>query len=339
MPLIKNGVWKTDHIFPEYDNNTVWECKWEIDSHAAFLQISADYFTATGDADFFARHHWISAVRQVLSTANEMKEPTYQPDGLVNESPYRFNRLTVTAEDTMYNGGRGAPVREGIGLVRSGFRPSDDICIFQYFIPGNMMFSAKLQAASEIAQRIGDTDLASAMQQEAVGLRSAIERFGTYEDPIYGKVYAYEIDGYGSINAMDDANIPSLLSAPFFGYLDINDPVYQNTRRKILSTDNPYYMHGPAISGVGGPHDGPGWAWPMSSIVRILTSNDDDEIADTLKGLLNSTAGLGLMHESVRRTTAKEYTRSWFAWANGLFGQMIIDLERRKPEILSRSFQ
>ena len=203
-----------------------------------------------------------------------------------------------------------------------------------------MMFSYYLQLCSTIMSQLSHplaSELSSDMSSLASTIRSAIDQWGIISTP-YGPIYAYETDGYGSINIMDDANIPSLLSAPFFGY-SANDSVYQNTRKLLLSAGNSYYGRGPYLTAIGGPHDSFGYAWPMSSIVRILTSDDDDEIRTQLKEIVSTTDGLGLIHESINSWNVSDWTRQWFSWANGLFGQMILDLNERKPELLAESYQ
>ncbi|KAI7518737.1 glycoside hydrolase family 125 protein [Hortaea werneckii] len=203
-----------------------------------------------------------------------------------------------------------------------------------------MMFASYLKSASDIMYAIGDqNDLAGQMCDLSEGLRTSISNHGIVHTSNYGDIYAYEVDGYMSQNIMDDANIPSLLSAPFIGYLDRDDEVYQNTRSLILNADNPYFMRGPVINAIGGPHQGPGYAWPMASIIRIFTSDDEAEITQQLQQIVSSTDGLGLIHESINTFNVSDWTRQWFSWANGLFGQMILDLEDRKPEILGQSFQ
>ena len=304
LPPSVNRAATNDVVTPSYSNTTVYECKYELDSLAAFLEISTDYYAATNDVAFFTKYNWLSAVQAVLNTAQSMTQPTYAANGSVNTLPYTFQRLTTSAEDTLDNKGTGNPVRDGTGLLRSAFRPSDDACIYEFFIPANMMFAHYLNTTSAILTAMGNdnnsTILANEMTALSASIAAAITAHGTVSDPALGAaadddvVFAYEVDGYGSRNVMDDANIPSLLSAPFIGYLDRNDPVYQATRALVLSGDtNPYYMRGAVISAVGGPHDGPGYAWPMAGIVRILTSDDEGEIVGGLKELVGSTDGLG----------------------------------------------
>ncbi|KAI5206938.1 glycoside hydrolase family 125 protein [Aureobasidium subglaciale EXF-2481] len=331
-----------DVVFPTYDNTSVFECKYELDSLAAFLQISADYYNATGDINFFAKHHWIETINHVYQVFDSLYfASTYDTDGQVKQPDYSFTRMSNRATETLANDGLGNPFKGGIGLFRSAFRPSDDATIYQYLIPANMMLAHYLEATAPIllALNASSSAITSAhMTQLAAVIRQGIEEHGIVT--VDGKqVYAYEVDGYGSANIMDDANIPSLLSAPLIGYLDANDEVYQNTRSLLLSDRNPYFMQGPVISAIGGPHNGPGYAWPMASIVRILTSDNDTEITEQLAMILSSTNELGLIHESINASNQTDYTRPWFSWANGLFGQMILELCDRKPHVLAQSFQ
>ncbi|KAF2874053.1 hypothetical protein BDV95DRAFT_320345 [Massariosphaeria phaeospora] len=341
IQIAPNPSASEDSVFPSYSNSSVFECKYELDSLAAFLEVSTNYYNATGDAAFFGKFQWVQAIEAVLKVAEDMKTPTYGADGEVLASPYSFTRRTTRATETLANDGLGNPTANGTGLIRSAFRPSDDSTIYQLFIPANMMFSAYLSSTAQIMSQL-NTDRTAALAQRmadmAKSLRDAIETHGTVTHAKYGKIYAFEVDGFGSSTIMDDANIPSLLSAPFITY-PVDAQTYQNTRALILSASNPYFMRGPVINAVGGPHQGPGMAWPMASIVRIFTSDDDNEIKTELRQILGSTAGLGLVHESVNSFNEGRWTRQWFSWANGLFGQMILDLAARKPEILETSFQ
>ncbi|KAK5121682.1 hypothetical protein LTR85_004854 [Meristemomyces frigidus] len=335
-----NGAASGDTVFPNYTNSSVFECKYELDSLAAFLEVSTNYYNATEDASFFKRYQWVEAIENVMAVAENMTMPTYQPDGNVSVLSYSFTRETDRASETTENGGLGNPFNNGTGLIRSFFRPSDDATIFQGFIPANMMFAKYLESAGQIMYAIGDQDaLAGRMCSLAASLRVSIEKVGIVSGGQYGQIYAFEVDGYMSQNIMDDANIPSLLAAPFFGYLDVSDPIYQNTRQLLLSANNPYFMRGPVISAIGGAHDGPGFAWPMASVVRIFTSNDEAEITQQLQEIVSSTDGLGLIHESINTFNVSDWTRQWFSWANGLFGQCILDLDNRMPDVLKQSFQ
>lgn len=329
-----------DNFYPPISNQTVFECKYELDSLAAFLEISTNYYEATGDLKFFEDFNWVSAIQNVLETTRALLVGTYAANGSVNASPYTWQRTTTIGTETLDNNGKGNPVLDGTGLVRSSFRPSDDATIFPLFIPANMMFSRYLSSTALIMANIpGQQSTAKEMATFARSIKAAIATYGIISDPNYGQIYAYEVDGFGGRNLMDDSNIPSLLSAPFLGFVNVTDSIYQNTRKFILSKDNPYFMRGPVMTAIGGPHAGEGQAWPMANIMRIFTSSDDDEITTALQEIVSSTDGLGLIHESVNSFNQSIWTRQWFSWANGLFGQCILDLKERKPEILAQSFQ
>ena len=183
-----------------------------------------------------------------------------------------------------------------------------------------------------VASLVGIQTAVSILADEVAG---ALEEYAVVEHPKYGKIYAYEVDGFGSAILMDDANVPSLLAMPYLGCVSANDPVWQNTRRFVLSTDNPCYFEGTALKGVGGPHVGLGWVWPMSIIMQAFTSSDDAEIRDCIRTLLSTDAGTGFMHEAVWKDDPAKFTRSWFAWANTLFGELILDLyQNGKLELL-----
>ncbi|QKX63979.1 uncharacterized protein TRUGW13939_11152 [Talaromyces rugulosus] len=337
-----NGAVDNDNVTPSYNNNTVFECKWELDSVASFLDLSASYYRVTNDSSFFSNYQWTQTVQSILNQSYYLQNSTYSADGSVTTTPYTFTRLSSDSEGTQDNSGSGNAF-ENTGLIRSWFRPSDDATIYQGFIPANMMFSSALSSSVSIANAIGESDLADQMSTLAKTVSKAIQKWGvkkvTTVDGQTTSVYAFEVDGYGSQNIMDDANLPSLLGAPVYGYVGTNDTTFQATRKLLLSSKNPYYGNGSVIAGIGSPHTGFGRVWPMSLIVRIMTSDDDEEIISTLELLLGSTGGTGLIHESVNVNDGGDFSRQWFAWANGLFGQMILELYQRKPHILQHSFQ
>ena len=157
-------------------------------------------------------------------------------------------------------------------------------------------------------------------------MEAALKKYATYNHPKYGTIYAFEVDGFGNHLLMDDANVPSLLAMPYLGDVDINDPIYQNTRRFILSHDNPYYYTGKYASGIGSPHTPQGYIWHIALIMQALTSNSENEIKMCLEMILATDADTGFMHESFSPNNPKDYTRSWFAWANTLFAELILKL-------------
>ncbi|KAI8332050.1 meiotically up-regulated gene 157 protein [Chlamydoabsidia padenii] len=316
----------------------VYEFKWEIDSLASFFSLSYQYWQHTNDSSFVDSPIWFTAVERILDTLQQEQQGTFDSiTGQVNPVNEEFHQQTDRPTETQFQDGRGQPIRR-TGMIRTLFRPSDDACVYPFFVPGNAMMAVELDHLSQLIKERNAT-MAQQAQSMSKEIRDAIYKYAVVDVPDHGKVFAYEVDGYGSQLIMDDANIPSLLSLPLLGFIDQADPIYQNTRRLVLSRANPYYFEGPRMVGIGGPHVPLNYAWPMSQIVRILTSTDDEEIKQTLQWLVNSTDKTGLIHESVSVFNVKggkdPYTRSWFAWANGLFGQAILKISQEKPHLLS----
>ncbi|KAI9289455.1 DUF1237 domain-containing protein [Umbelopsis sp. AD052] len=312
----------------------VWEEKYEIDSLANFLRLSHSYWNTTGDSSFTKDPAWMSAVKKVIDTIHEQQTPTFDAQDKPTKEFYKFVKSSTRPTETQFLDGRGNPTVR-TGLVRSLFRPSDDATIFPFFIPGNAMLSVELHHLSEMLNATNsDFNVSATAAMLSDEIRQAIYDHAIISHPQYGKVFAYEVDGYGSNLIMDDANIPSLLSLPYLGFVDQNDATYQNTRKLVLSTSNPFYFEGPRGAGIGGPHVGLSAVWPMSLVVKILTSSNDDEIRSSLSTLLNTTDSTGLIHESFDTWDEGSYTRPWFSWANGLFGEAIVKIARERPHLL-----
>jgi meiotically up-regulated gene 157 (Mug157) protein len=162
-----------------------------------------------------------------------------------------------------------------------------------------------------------------------------LKQYAIINHPQYGRIYAYEVNGYGSYNLMDDANVPSLLSLPYLDAVPKTDQVYQNTRKMLLSLNNPFFFKGKAGEGIGGPHAGRDMIWPLGIIMRALTSSNDEEIRHCIAMLKTSSAGTGFMHESFHKDNAQKFTRKWFAWANTLFGELLWGIYKTKPHLLT----
>ena len=296
----------------------VFERKWEIDSHCYPIRLAHHYWKTTGDESVFDAE-WVEAMRNILATLRDQQ---------MKEGPgdYTFLRVTDRQLDTRCHVGRGNPVKP-VGLISSAFRPSDDATTFGFLVPSNFMAVSSLRKAAEILSTVnGESELAAGCTALADEVAAALQQYAVVEHPVYGKIYAFEVDGFGSVQLMDDANVPSLLAMPYLGDVERTDPVYENTRRFVWSTDNPYFWRGPAGEGIGGPHIGVEMIWPMSIMMRAFTSTDDAEIRDCIIALMTTDAGTGFMHESFSRHDAADFTRAWFAWQNTLFGELILKL-------------
>lgn len=297
----------------------VFERKWEIDSHCYPIRLAYEYWKSCGDGSVFDAS-WVETMRLILKT---LRTEQRKADGF---SDYIFLRVTDRQLDTKCHRGHGNPVKP-VGLIASSFRPSDDATTFEYLVPSNFMAVTSLRKAAEILESVcGEKSLAGECRSLADEVETALWKYAVVRHPKYGKIFAYEVDGFGSAQLMDDANVPSLLAMPYLGDIDRNDPVYRNTRRFLWSEDNPYFWKGAAGEGIGGPHIGLGNIWPMSIMMKAFTSDNDEELTWCLRTLLNTDAGLGFIHESFNRDDAADFTREWFAWQNTLFGELIVRL-------------
>jgi meiotically up-regulated gene 157 (Mug157) protein len=189
------------------------------------------------------------------------------------------------------------------------------------------MAVSSLNKAATILEKVnGNNELAGECKSLADEVNNALKKYAVYNHPKYGKIYSFEVDGFGNQMLMDDANVPSLLAMAYLGDVSIDDPIYQNTRRFVLSEDNPYFFKGKAGEGIGGPHIGYDMIWPMSIMMRAFTSTDDAEIKHCIEMLERTDADTGFIHESFNKDNPKKFTRAWFAWQNTLFGELIIKL-------------
>lgn len=315
----------------------IHERKWEVDSLCYPIRLSYGYWKETGDTSPFD-DQWQDAMKLVVKTFKEQQR-------FNGQGPYTFQRNTSWATDGVPLSGYGYPVKPN-GLICSMFRPSDDATIFPYLIPSNIFAAVSLKQLSEISSTINtDVNFSFEAGKLSSDVFEAIEKNATAHHPTFGNVFAYEVNGFGSYNLMDDANVPSLLSLPYLttvagndnGFLQRhnNKALYANTRKLVLSAENPFFFSGTAAEGIGGPHAGIDMIWPLSIIMRGITSTDDTEIKHCLEMLQKCHAGTGFMHESFNKNDASNFTRKWFAWANTIFGEFIWKVYRERPQLLN----
>jgi meiotically up-regulated gene 157 (Mug157) protein len=304
----------------------VGERKWEIDSLCWPVRLAHGYWQATGDTEPFDAG-WREAMRRVLATFREQQR-------LHGRGPYHFQRPSPRPSDTVPLDGYGRPTRPN-GMIHSMFRPSDDACLYPLFVPANLFAIVSLRQLASMSQAIHhDAAFASACAALADEVEQATHRDGRLRDDNGHEYWAYEIDGYGNRLFMDDANTPGLLGLPYLGCCAADDPLYLRTRERAWSADNPYFFKGKAAEGIGGPHIGLRMIWPMSITMRALTSRDPAGIRQCLRWLRDTDADTGFMHEAFDQDDPKHFTREWFAWANSLFGELIVKLADNQPALL-----
>ncbi len=298
------------------EDYTVWERKYELDSLAYPIMLCFTYWKVTGDASIFTDEVFRAFDKIVDLMHTEQHH---------EKSSYTHKQLS--------NGGKGAPVAD-TGMIWSGFRPSDDSTTFGYLIPSEMMAVVALGDLAEIESGVhhdrGRSETAEALRNQ---VDAGIQKYGIVDQPGFGKIYAYEVDGFGHALLTDDTNVPSLLAAPYLGYVSADDPIYQNTRRFVLSKENPTYEEGKVAKGIGSYHTPSRdhkfkyWLWPLSLVMQDLTSQSKEEQDTLLKMILASDPGDHLLHESFDPDDAKRLTRHDFAWPNSLFAELVLTRE------------
>lgn len=317
--------WKDDYTTMKPG---VHECKWEIDSLCYVIRLAHGYWKNTGDVSIF-NTRWQDAMKLIIKTFREQQR-------LNNKGPYHFQRNAANPTDTQFGGGYGNPTKK-IGLIHSMFRPSDDATVFPFLISSNMFAVVSLRQLSSIFSTVvGNAELANECKIFAEELELAIKKHATHHHPTAGKIHPLEIDGFGNALFMDDANVPNLLSLPYLGYCSSDNELYLNTRNFSLSESNPWFNEGKFAKGIGGPHVGEKKIWPLGLVMQALTSNDDNEIIACLSMLKKTHAGAGFIHESFHVDNPNDFSRSWFAWANTIFGELILHLYNEKPELLKQ---
>jgi meiotically up-regulated gene 157 (Mug157) protein len=302
----------------------VGERKWEVDSLCYPIRLSHGYWKQTGDTGPFDVH-WLQAMKLIVTTFRTQQ----RKDG---DGPYSFRRISDTSTETLPAAGFGNPVKP-VGLIASGFRPSDDACIFPFLVPSNLFAVTSMRQLAEMARTIlHDDALARDASTLADEVEQALKQHAVANTP-QGTIWAYEVDGFGGQVLMDDANVPSLLGLPYLG-TSPDAALYERTRAFSWSDRNPWFFRGTAGEGIGGPHIGKNMIWPMSQIIYALTSNSNDEIRRSVTMLKGSAQGFGFMHESYFKDDPRRFTRAWFAWANTLFGELLGELAAARPELL-----
>lgn len=317
--------WDTDHT-----KMTPWlhERKWELDSLCYPIRLGYHYWQHTGDTTPFDAS-WQKAMKLAVETMKVQQRKN-------GKGPYSFGRTTSWSTDTVPGGGYGNPIVP-VGLIVSIFRPSDDATIFPFLIPSNLFAVVSLRQLAEMNDKITkDTAFAQDCRALADEVEKALKKYAVVNHLDFGDMYAYETDGFGNHLYMDDSNVPSLLALPYIEAVKQDDPLYQHTRKFILSGSNPYFFKGKYAEGSGSPHTLQDKIWPMSIILRAMTTNDDEEIKECLHWLKTTHAGTGFMHESFNMDDPKDFTRKWFAWANTLFGELLLKIDHEKPKLLTQ---
>lgn len=311
-----DSKWTHDDI-TDFDSPWVWERKYELDSIAYMFQLLYMYHEKTNDLSIFDEKKLVLIEKLVDQLILEQNH---------EDSPYEFERPNPWKyTDSLRESNRGSKV-EYTGMTWTGFRPSDDSCKYQYLVPANAFMYVSLNKVKDILKEndLVDDILIEKMEKLSKNINDGIKEYGIIEDEKYGKIYAYEVDGLGNHLFMDDANVPSLLSLPYLGYVEKDDDIYQNTRKAVLSDLNPFYYEGSVAKGIGSPHTPERYIWHIALSVQLMTSNDQKEIEEILETFEKTDADTNLLHEGFDVDDPYKFTREWFSWSNSMFCEAIL---------------
>ncbi|KAJ6571091.1 Six-hairpin glycosidase-like protein [Mycena capillaripes] len=340
--IFRNGLTLYGGAVSPPDNLTiVWTCGYELDSLLSFLQLSRRYYEFSNDTSIFTFDNggWFNAVENVLQVIHDQAVPTYDAGGNV----VSFYNISGPNQQYMKNRGRGPP-KANTGLIGTTYRPSDDVVYFPYNIPHQAMAIVELRGLASLLKQVNlRPDIQTSATARANTVETALWKWGTVLTKDWGEVFAYEVDGFGGAAIQDDANVPSLVSIPYLGFVNATNSIYANTRKMVLSTQgNPYYgtlqstpvlLVADACTQASAPSSA---AYPVRTSMKSTFGAQHviNDILVKLEYLKNTTTGLGLMHESVNTHDVEDYTRPWFAWANSYFGEAILQLAQTKPHLL-----
>jgi len=298
-----NGnCWHKD--FP-HQSDWVFERKFELDSLASVLYLARRIVEVFGITDHLDAQ-FRTAVAGIVQLA--IREQHHDPES------YVFVRAGAPAHDALPHAGRGAPVAY-TGMVWSGFRPSDDACVYGYHVPSNLFFANELRALPSVLAAAAQAANDAALVALAARLADDIVA-GATTHALTDRGYAYEVDGLGNALHGDDANVPSLLSLPYLGVCSPDDPAYLATRQQVLSTSHPWYFRGNVLRGIGSQHTPARHAWPIAIAIEAMTSTNANDMLAAVDLLERTEDGTGCMHESVHVDDPSRFTRDWFSWAD-----------------------
>jgi meiotically up-regulated gene 157 (Mug157) protein len=288
---------------PDY---RVWERKWEIDSLSWPVVLASVYWRSTRDRTVFTNdlHRALQTIVRTYRCEEQHRHC----------SRYSYSHRVYTND--AYNA--------GTGMIWGAFRPSDDALEYRFNIPQNAFAVVALHDLEELAvDGYGDYRLAREAQALGARVQVGVERYGRFYNPsLHRWMYAYETDGFGRYNLMDDANIPNLTTLPYIDWCSSFDPTYLATRTFALSMDNPFFFSGRYAQGLGSPHTPYGFVWPLGIIGRALTATSSIEVATAITTLAETDGESGLIHESFYPDGYWRYTRDEFGWANALGAEL-----------------